>query len=67
MKKSELELIIKRLNKDLGYNKDEIKQWLTNPCFSHSNSTPIKYLNAGLFYFIISRIDTMVENLELYK
>ena len=31
MKKTELELVIKRLDKDLNMNKDQIKHWLISP------------------------------------
>lgn len=66
MKNLELELIIKRLNKDLNMNKDQIKHWLTNPCFNYTNCTPIEYLQIGLFHIIINKVDSMIENKGLY-
>jgi len=67
MNKSELELIIKRLDKDLGMDRDLIKYWFNTPCFNFSNCSPIDYLNVGLFHIIINKIDTMIENKGLYK
>jgi len=67
MNKMELELIIKRLNKDFGMNKDQIKQWLNHPPFKWSNCSPIDYLQMGLFHIIINKIDSLIENKGLYK
>ena len=66
MNKNELELVIKRLDKDLNMNKQQIKQWLNKPCFSYTNCTPIDYLNIGLFHIIINKIDSLKENKGLY-
>jgi hypothetical protein len=62
MKKAELELIIKRLNVDLGYNKEQIKQWLAKPFNSNTNCCAIDYLNLDMGRFILNYIDTLKEN-----
>jgi hypothetical protein len=66
MNKNELELIIRRLNKDLGLDREQIKIWLNQPPFKFSNCTPIDYLQIGLFHIIINHIDSMIENKGLY-
>jgi hypothetical protein len=66
MKKAELELIIKRLDTYLGFNKDQIKQWLNTSCFAWTNSTPIDYLRFNMGYLILNHIDVLKENKDLY-
>jgi len=61
MNNAELELVIKRLDKDLGLNKEEIKMWLNTPPFNFSNCTPLEYLQTGLFHIIINKIDSLKE------
>jgi hypothetical protein len=61
MNPNELELVIKRLDKDLGMNKEEIKQWLNTPCFNYIGCTPLEYLQTGLFHIIINKIDSLKE------
>ena len=60
MKKSELELVIKRLDK-MGYTKDGIKWWLNTPLLSNNNASVIQYLEMGLFHMVINKLDE-IEN-----
>jgi hypothetical protein len=58
MKKSELELVIKRLDK-MGYTEDGIKWWLNIPLISSSNCSAIQFLEAGLFHIVINKLDEL--------
>lgn len=66
MNRKELELVIKRLDKDLGFTKEQIKEWLFKPCFNYTNCSPIDYLNFNMGWIIFSHIDLLKENKDVY-
>lgn len=62
----ELELVIRRLDTYLGFNKEQIKDWLFKPCFNYTNCRPVDYLQFNMGYIILSHIDFLKENKDLY-
>lgn len=65
MYEKEMRLVIERLNKQLGYNKDQIIKWCLDPLVMGSlwTGTPKDYVDCGLAYLVYQEID----KLELKK
>jgi len=64
---TELELIIKRLNTDIGYDSEVIKAWLTTPHMHFNLASPMDFINQGLGYKVLSYIDDLKERLKDVK
>lgn len=59
----ELELVIKRLDKDIHWDVETIKAWLLTPHNNFNMSSPYDMINAGFGYKVLDYIDMLKDNL----
>ena len=62
--KGELELVIKRLNKDVGWDGETIKAWLSTPHTAFNFEAPYEMITKGFGYKVLDYVDLITLKLR---